>query len=183
MFYILSHCFIKLIYASNHVWTAIDGGNGLLYIGHVHNGFSILSVNDKKARNFRNDPRDANSLPGNEVSCIYKDKSGNIWVGTNKGLALFNPEAGNFISFNDGKKNLSYYVYDIRQMDNNNLWVAMEFGGIAILDLSQRLFHPSDQSLLTLIQEGDDEYGLSNPTVRCLFQDSFNNVWAGSWGG
>ncbi|MDR0659025.1 MAG: response regulator, partial [Mediterranea sp.] len=170
-------------FASNHVWTAVDGGNGLLYIGHVHNGFSILSVNDKKARNFRNDPQDANSLPGNEVSCVYKDKSGNIWVGTNKGLALFNPEAENFISFNDGKKNLSYHVYDIRQMDNNKLWVAMEFGGIAILDLSQRLFHPSDQSLLTLIKEGDDEYGLSNPTVRCLFQDSFNNVWAGSWGG
>lgn len=29
-------------FASNHIWSAIDGGNGLLYIGHVDRGFSIL---------------------------------------------------------------------------------------------------------------------------------------------
>ena len=31
-------------FASNHIWSAIDGGNGLLYIGHVDRGFSILSI-------------------------------------------------------------------------------------------------------------------------------------------
>lgn len=34
-------------FASNHIWSAIDGGNGLLYIGHVDRGFSILSIKDK----------------------------------------------------------------------------------------------------------------------------------------
>lgn len=39
------------------------------------------------------DPEDPVSLPGNGVTCIYKDLSGNIWLGTDRGLALFNPEA------------------------------------------------------------------------------------------
>lgn len=169
--------------ASNHIWSVADGGNGMLYIGHVQHGFSVLSIKDKKAKNFSHTPHDANSLPGNEVTCVYKDKSSNIWVGTDKGLALFNPEAENFIPFNDKAGNISHRVYDIRQLDNNKLWIAMEFGGIAILDLSQHLYHSSNQTQLVLIKEGDDDYGLSNSSVRCLFQDSFNNVWAGSWGG
>lgn len=169
---------------SNHIWCAADGGNGILYIGHVRHGFSILSVKDKVARNFTHNPQDMNSLPGNEVTCVYKDRSNNIWVGTDRGLALFNPTVGNFIPFNDPLKRLAHRIYDIRQLDDNRLWIAMEFGGIAILDLSQHLFRSSnDQLQLSLIKEGDDEYGLSNSSVRCLFQDSFSNVWAGSWGG
>ena len=168
---------------SNHIWSVADGGNGLLYIGHVRHGFSILSLKDKRTKNFSHDPQDTHSLPGNEVTCVYRDQNDNIWVGTDKGLALYNPEAENFITFNDRNNHLSHRIYDIRQLDNNKLWIAMEFGGIVILDLSQHLYHASDQLHLTFIKEGDDKYGLSNSSVRCLFQDSFNNVWAGSWGG
>ena len=167
---------------SDHVWTVADGGDGKLYVGHVHHGFSILSIKDKKVKNFVHDPKDRNSLPGNEVRCIYKDLNNNIWVGTNKGLALFNPQMQNFIRFTtDG--NLSRYIYDIRQLDGNKLWIAMEFGGIAIMDLSQRLFLLPEQTQFSYIKEGDDGYSLSNPSVRCIFQDSFKNIWAGIWGG
>lgn len=168
---------------SNHIWSLADGGNDLLYIGHVWEGLSILSVKDQSAQNFRHDPKDPNSLPGNEVNCVYRDKNGNVWVGTNRGLALFNPEANNFITFNDKNRSLSRRVHDIKQMHDNKLWIAMEFGGIAILDLSQHLYRTSDSYQFQFIKEGDDEYGLSNSSIRCLFQDSFNNIWAGTWGG
>ena len=170
-------------FASNHIWSAIDGGNGLLYIGHVDRGFSILSIKDKTVKNFTHEPQTPNSLPGNEVTCVYKDKSGNIWIGTDRGMVLFNPEAESFIPFDDRTNSISHRVYDIRQLDDNRLWIAMEFGGIAVVDLSQQLFRSSDQIHALSIREGDDEYGLSNSSIRCLLQDSFGNVWAGSWGG
>ena len=129
------------------------------------------------------DPEDPVSLPGNGVTCIYKDLSGNIWLGTDRGLALFNPEAENFIHFHHSEDGVPHTVFDIRQFDGNKLWIAMEFGGIAILDLTQRMFLSPDQVRFQYIKEGDDEYSLSNSTVRCLFQDSFKNVWAGMWGG
>ena len=170
-------------FASNHIWSAIDGGNGLLYIGHVDRGFSILSIKDKTVKNFTHEPQTPNSLPGNEVTCVYKDKSGNIWIGTDRGVVLFNPEAESFIPFDDKTNCISHRVYDIHQLDDNRLWIAMEFGGIAVVDLSQQLFRSSDQIHALSIREGDDEYGLSNSSIRCLLQDSFGNVWAGSWGG
>ena len=132
-------------FASNHIWSAIDGGNGLLYIGHVDRGFSILSIKDKTVKNFTHEPQSPNSLPGNEVTCVYKDKSGNIWIGTDRGVVLFNPEAESFIPFDDKTNCISHRVYDIHQLDDNRLWIAMEFGGIAVVDLSQQLFRSSDQ--------------------------------------
>lgn len=168
---------------SDNIWSVADGGDGTLYIGHVHHGFSILSLKDKKVRNFMHDPADPTSLPGNGVTCIYKDLSGNIWLGTDKGLALFNPEEENFIRFHHCEDGASHTVFDIKQFDGNKLWIAVEFGGIAVLDLTQRMFLSPDQVRFRYIKEGDDEYSLSNPTVRCLFQDSFKNIWAGVWGG
>lgn len=168
---------------SNNIWSMVDGGDGKLYIGHVFDGFSILSVKDKRAKNFRHDPNDPHSLPSDGVGCVYKDNNGNIWVGTSNGLALYNPEEENFIHFKGKGETVQYTVFDIKQMDDNKLWIAMEFGGIAILDLTQRLFQSPDQVRFDYIKEGSDEYGLSGSTVRCLFQDSFRNVWAGTWGG
>ncbi|WP_195370443.1 MULTISPECIES: hybrid sensor histidine kinase/response regulator transcription factor [Parabacteroides] len=167
---------------SDNIWSVADGGNGKLYIGHVHHGFSVFSVREKRVKNFMHDPADPNSLPGNEVRCVYKDLNNNIWVGTNRGIALYNPESENFIPFNSDK-NLLHYVYDIRQLDGNKLWIAMEFGGIAVMDLTQRLFQLPEQSRFHYICEGDDGYSLSNSSVRCIFQDSFKNVWTGVWGG
>ena len=168
---------------NDHIWTIADGRDGLLYIGHVSHGLSILSLKEKRVRNFRHEAGNPRSLPGNEVTCLYNDPNGNIWVGTNKGLALYCREQQEFITFDDADGHLCHRIYDIRQMDDNKLWVAMELGGIAILDLSQSLYQPSEKVKITLLHEGDNEYGLSNPSIRCLLQDSFGNIWAGSWGG
>lgn len=169
--------------ASNHIWSVIDGGSGILYVGHVHEGFSILNTNERRARNFRHNPLLRNSLPGNDVHCVYKDKIGNIWVGTDKGLALFDPVSENFISFAHSSGTLSNSIFDIRQFEDSKLWVATEFGGIAILDLSQHLFLLPQQIRFQYIKEGDDKYSLASPSVRCIYQDSYKNIWAGLWGG
>ena len=39
----------------------------------LQDGFSVLSLKDKKVKNFMHDPEDPVSLPGNGVTCIYKD--------------------------------------------------------------------------------------------------------------
>jgi len=168
---------------SNHIWSVADAGNGILYVGHVRDGFSILYLKERRAKNFRSNPLLANSLPGNDVHCVYKDKTGNIWVGTDKGLALFDPVKENFISLAKHNGTLSNSIFDIRQFDDNKLWVATEFGGITILDLSQRLFLLPQQVQLQYIKEGDDKYSLASSSVRCIYQDSYKNVWAGLWGG
>ena len=168
---------------SDHIWSLSEGKNNQLYIGHANEGFSILSIKEKTAKNYRHIPEDPHSIPGNEVTCIYRDKNEHIWIGTNHGLALFIPHLDRFISLGKFHKELSNRVHDIKQINENKLWIALEFGGIAIIDLSQALFQSFNNLQLSIIKGDNAPYGLSNSSIRCLQQDSFGNVWAGSWGG
>ncbi len=36
--------------ASDNIWSVVDGGDGKLYMGHVHHRFSVLSLKDKKSK-------------------------------------------------------------------------------------------------------------------------------------
>ena len=166
---------------SNTIWALIDDHKGNLYIGHAQNGMSILCLKNKQVRNFTYDKHNEKTIPSNNVQCIFKDKTGNIWVGTEKGLALFKPDTEEFIRLGQKGSPLSHRIYDIKQFNENQLWVATEFGGIAIINLSKSLFNTLEEILM--IQAGDNEYCLNNSTVRCLFQDSHQNIWAGTWGG
>ena len=71
------------------------------------------------------------------------------------------------------------------RLDDNRLWLATEFGGIAVLDLTQRyicVFGPDVRFQLYKSKVMMNMVCLVL-AVRCLFQDSFNNIWAGTWGG
>ena len=172
---------------SNQTWTVLDGGDNNLYIGHVGSGFSIFSFKDKSVKNFQNETGNPTSLPGNDVFCIIKDANGNIWLGTNNGLALYNAANDNFITFRNNKNDkyatLCSRILSIRQLKDNRLWIASELNGIAILNLKQGMFLSPEELSIEYIQEGDDSRSLSNASARCIFQDSFDNIWIGTWGG
>lgn len=172
---------------SNQTWTVLDGGDNNLYIGHVGSGFSIFFLKDKSVKNFQNETGNPTSLPGNDVFCIIKDANGNIWLGTNNGLALYNAANDNFITFRNNKNDkyatLCSRILSIRQLKDNRLWIASELNGIAILNLKQGMFLSPEELSIEYIQEGDDSRSLSNASARCIFQDSFDNIWIGTWGG
>ena len=172
---------------SNQTWTVLDGGDNNLYIGHVGSGFSIFSLKDKSVKNFQNETGNPASLPGNDVFCIIKDANGNIWLGTNNGLALYNAANESFITFRNNKNDkyatLCSRILSIRQLKDNRLWIASELNGIAILNLKQGMFLSPEELSIEYIQEGDDSRSLSNASARCIFQDSFDNIWIGTWGG
>ena len=77
------------------------------------------------------------SLPGNSVYCIYIDHSGNIWIGTNQGLALFNSQTEEFLTFKHEFGNLhsliADHIYCIKEMNDGTLWIGADIGGISIL--------------------------------------------------
>lgn len=172
---------------SDNTWCVNEDNKGLLYIGHVGAGLSILTLKDKKIKNFRHDPDDKESLPGNEVRAIYVDKNDNIWIGTDNGLALFNAEKETFVVFRHDPENktslTSNYVFTINQLDDGKLWIGTEKGGVDIFDIRQSMFLGPQNISLENITYSDDNRGFSNSTIRSIYQDSFNNIWIGTYGG
>lgn len=169
----------------NSNWCSYDDGMGNLYIGHAQGGLSIVNIKNKTLKNFRNDPANPKSLPGNSIYCIYIDHSENTWIGTNQGLSLFNPQTEEFINFKHEFGNpyslIADHIYSIKEMNDGRLWIATDIGGISILDLHNITFMNPKSVKFTNITESNDESGLSSNNIRSLLQDSFGNIWIGNY--
>lgn len=171
---------------SNKTWTIMDDGEGHLYIGHAGFGMSILSLANNTVKNYMNSPWKSNSIPGNDVRCIYKDTHGNIWIGTEKGLSIFDDKKEEFIVPSHLPQELrNSYVFDIYQTDDDKLWIGTELNGIFIIDLKRDFLRPleKEMNIEHIITSDNINYSLANSTVRSIFQDEFGNIWIGTYGG
>ncbi len=80
---------------AGRVWTALhkkprnSGGNGYLSAYETPEPAGVCSFDGETFRHYR---RTNSGLPDDLVSCADSDPSGNIWFGTHKGLAVFNPD-------------------------------------------------------------------------------------------
>ena len=166
-------------------WTARDDGQGNLYVGHVLDGLSIIDLKKKTVRNYRHEPNNLSSIPGNEVYSICVDHNKQVWIGTNEGAALFNPTTRKFTVFQykkgDEHSLLPGAVMDIKQMKNGDIWFATSMGGVSILDMQGNTFTDARNIRFRNITVTNDEYGLTGPFVRRLLQDSFGNIWVGNY--
>ena len=74
---------------NKQVWAVINGGGILVY---KHDG-TFATPNNSNTKKIST-AVGSGALPTIEVSCLAEDKDGDMWVGTNKGMAVFyNPEA------------------------------------------------------------------------------------------
>lgn len=168
-------------------WTSCDDGKGHLYVGHVNDGLSIIDLKTRTCENFRHAADNPKSIPSNTVHAIFIDSAERIWVGTENGLSLFNPLTKEFTTFRNqpGHPNslLSNQVYDITQTRDGDIWVCTNMGGVSILDLRQNSFIRPEQVQFRNLVVTNDIHGLSSPNARCVFEDSFGNIWIGNYRG
>lgn len=165
----------------SELWCVLDIGNGVVLAGHVRHGLSIIDTHNRTARNFQHQSGDAGSISGNEVNCVYKDRNGTIWVGTNSGVDVFDQLNQRFVHV-DVDEFQHHRVFDFCELKDGTMLVATEQKGIAVLDIPHKSFSASQNVPCYFLTEGDGESALSGKSVRCLLRDKYNNVWAGLYG-
>lgn len=166
----------------NGIRCIFDDGNGHLYIGLRIDGMIVYDIRSRKSTFFAHDENNLESLPGNNVRSFCIDHMGNIWVGTNGGLGLFNPHSGRFRVFKH-KKNDPYSlagdnVHEIKELSNKHLWIASDIGGISILNLNEYTAKNGDIQFHCLNSENSE---LSSNNARKIVQDTYGNIWIGNY--
>lgn len=135
---------------------------------------------------YQNDPIDLQSLSDNSISAIFEDRSGIIWVGTNRGgLNKINHEKRKFRLYThspDNPQSLSDKVVTaIFEDDSSFLWVGTAGGGLNKLEsdplnsFKYRYTHFKHNSR--------DRNSLSHNFVSAIYQDQSGNLWIGAYGG
>ncbi|MCC6724758.1 MAG: hypothetical protein IT258_09625 [Saprospiraceae bacterium] len=92
----------------------------------VSGEFGLFSI-EKGANHYRFFDEN-NGLPSRLIYSVLPDNAGNLWLGTNKGLAKFNPEKGisRVYTLSDGIQSLEYNKNAVLSDSKGDFW----FGGI-----------------------------------------------------
>lgn len=172
-------------FPSDEVCTLTESFDGNLYIGHANCGFTIFSPQDKHIRNFSHIAGDKNSIPGNTVYSIHCGPNSKVWIATNKGLSLFDPVTETFRNFQDVSglhHTIQEQVNCVTLTSDGRIWAGTN-SDLCYFDIKDTDKILSGEKDVNHMFIQDIYWGIANPTVYSVYEDSFKNIWIGSNGG
>lgn len=136
--------------SENNLWLGTNMGVGI-WSTHIEEGFVYTQ---------------SHGLSGNEITCLFVDRDGYVWVGTRirNGLSRYSPTAGTF-SIVDIGSDLSPKT--ITQTEDGRIWIGTTHGAMAI----------EGDSVVTHITEQD---GLLSNDIKLLQSDGKGNLYIGT---
>lgn len=138
------------------------------------NGLYIIEKN-KAVHHLMHDARIDYSLAGDAISCIFRDKDFNIWIGTNSGVSLIR-ENGILTAYSlpsitgEGSGNQLFCVFcDSKR----RYWLGGSNGVICTENLGT-----TDQNY-RWYRQNDAKYPIAHNRVRCILEDDKKHIWVG----
>ena len=144
-------------------------------------GLNRLNLITGKFQTFEHDSEDSRSLSGNRITELFKDRNGNIWVGTNHGL--------NKIIYQDS---LNIYCQritpDIAGIPENNLLIqviSQNQQGQILIGTKQHglIIYDQENEQWKHYQSGKQNYSLLHNDVRAITIDRLGRTWVGTYQG
>ena len=152
--------------------------NGEILIATEENGIKKYNKKEGTIEDIKNDENDKNSLPHNGVDAILEDDDGNLWIGTNKGIALRRNGENNFENYihkeYDQKSLTNDYIISLYQDKSGLIWVGT-FDGL-------NNFNPK-VNLKSYVKSEFEENSLSDNIVYGIYEDNEGLIWVGTNGG
>jgi signal transduction histidine kinase/ligand-binding sensor domain-containing protein/DNA-binding response OmpR family regulator len=161
---------------SNVIVSLCAAENGKLWIGTYLSGMDCFD--GKKFVHYRHDPNDPNSLANDNVWSIAEDRYGMIWIGTlGGGLQRFNPENGQFTTFNNSTRQQlsSEFISSIFPGKNDRLILGTAIG-LTIFDIKTE-----HADIIQSNRKGDQLF--TNLNVNHAYEDSRGLIWVGTRNG
>jgi len=144
-------------------------------------GLFLYRRNTRDFRQFRLDSSDRSGPPANQVSVnqvrvLSEDSTGNLWIGTDRGLCKMRPDEDRIIRYSqmsDGDTVLnSHGVNAIAADKDGTLWVGTMLG-LYVLD-------PKTGHSVVYKPEYGNIYSLTNEMVKSIYIDKEGIYWVGT---
>src|SRR5690606_13076148 len=97
-------------------------------------GIDVYNTKTKKLVNYRYSAKNTNTIDDDCIFSLYKTKSGDIYAGTPAGLNKFDRAKNKFIRIAE----ISDFIYDIKEDDTGNLWLASYGAGAIKFDAQSK---------------------------------------------
>lgn len=175
------------------VYSMEQDSDGRIWLGMKGSGVSVSdqplgSGNDAylklKFHNYRNDADDPESLSGDRVYALAKDKQGQMWIGTfGSGMdrVLSRTETKLKCQRYDSENNelSSMHIRHIMFDKDNRMWIASNFG----LNVAQINGNGEISMLKSFVYDPNNKKDISYNDIVHVFQDSRGWIWCSTLGG
>lgn len=157
--------------ASQKVSCMTTTSDGSLWVGSRQNG--LTRIKDGYAKIFSVARDSAKTLIDDHVNALTSDKFGNVWIATNGGLQVFNPQMNTFSSYTRENGMLNTNNVTCLFYGKNNTMLAGTAEGLIVLNLSTR-----DKTVLTGNKSNLKTF--TNNYITQVYEDSRGLIWVGT---
>jgi signal transduction histidine kinase/ligand-binding sensor domain-containing protein len=166
---------------SNNISALCVDHSGNIWIGSPGNGLTLFDPRSKTYRIYLNELNN----PVSFIRSIYEDPYFRLWVGTDKGLVLFNAERKiSKYYFDDPKRPYSLKANTIENicMDKQgNMWFASWNNGLFLFPKVEiEKENAKDAHFINYRHDDNDPNSLSWNIVWKVYCDRKGNIWAGT---
>src|SRR5581483_6380246 len=136
-----------------------------------------LDTSTGQSIQYKNDPNDPLSLSSDDVSHIFQDRTGAVWVSTQHGLNRFDPKTHKFTRYLHDSGNPASLTDDYVQATfedrEGRFWVATN-NGLNVMDRERGTFS-------RYLHDPNDPSSLSSNVMnkRALYADASGALWIG----
>ena len=163
----------------NSVNAFFEDTTGIQWLGGLGSGTGLKMVDKStgKINVFKHSSSDPSSLSDNKVYSVYRDRSGNLWVGTFNGLDKLDENTGKFTHYRNktGDQNSlsDNWVWPIFEDSNGNLWIGTVRGGL-------NKFNPNTETFENFSNDPLNPGSLSDNFIFSIYQDRSGVIWIGT---
>ena len=141
----------------------VQDDQGFLWFGTA---FGLNRYDGYKFKVFMHDPRQPNSIGDNLIMALFKDRSGMLWVSTNRFLDRLDPTTEKFTHYQVDADDPAGIVVHISQDRTGMLWLASGTGLHRLDPTTGKIRHYRS--------------GLSSHNVQWTGEDSSGTFWVGT---
>lgn len=166
----------KYLSATNNISCIFRGSDGEIWIGTRRNGVYRYIPGKDTFEPIIPTHRD-NPVEVNLVRAISEDSKGNLWIGTESGLFIYNKKEKKFShhtqSFEIPARGLNdKAIYCIYKSAENMMWLGTYFGGVNFMKPNESGFHK-------IVPDGGKSL-LSGKAISQITEDKEGNLWIGT---
>jgi len=147
-----------------------------LWMGTENRGLLCFDMQSGESQSFTRMP---DGLIHNSIRKLILTSGNEIWIGTQEGLNVLNPDQLSFRTYQH-KSSLSTSlnqnsIYSLFEDRAGSVWVGTYYGGVNVTSVNSTPFHH--------IRYTDSGNSLNHNIVSSILEDETGNLWVGTEGG
>jgi len=152
---------------------------GITWTGGLGKGTGLERLNTITGQKttFKHNPADPSSISDDKVYSVYRDRSGNLWVGTSNGLDRLDELTDKFLHYRNDQNNpfsiADNWVWPIFEDSRGNLWIGTNKGGLSMFDRNSERFYNFKNT-------PNDPTSISDNSIFSIYEDRGGVIWIGT---